>query len=232
MQVLDCYTDHVVMPGTSLSLSARNSSAAWVFANSFSSLQEGGPRPELPTHEVRFHKDDVDEVGNLRAEALHATSIDWTPQRLLEQYRFYKRMSCRPGRDMVVDWFYRRYSQKKLAGQEIMADCDQVLDGLEWNDFDDRKFRQLILNLIWSEDINHSIGGEYCALYHTHGDAICYKRLASEGDPESNVEHLYTNFVRCKRDRSAVEHLHKEKKEVLALYKAERVQRDASLRDV
>jgi hypothetical protein len=231
MQALDIYTDHVMMPGTSLSLSARNSSAAWVFANSFSALKEGGPRSELPTHEVRYHKDDVDEVGNLRAEALHAIPIEWTPRRLLEQYSFYKRMSCRPGRDMVVDGFYRRHSQKKLAGREIIADCDKVLGGLKWNDLDDRKFRTLVLDLLWNEDVDHLNEGEYCARYHMHGDAMCYIKLAAEDDTQSNVDHLYIELLRYKRDRNAGRRLKKEKKEVLALYEVERVQHDAFLRD-
>lgn len=101
-----------------INLSARSSSVAWVLANSFSTLEGGGLCGELPTHEVRYNKTDIDKNRNLRADAPHAIPIDWTPRRLFEQYWFYKRIGCLHGRDMVADGFYVAAPRRSLLAKK------------------------------------------------------------------------------------------------------------------
>lgn len=149
------YTEHTTtQPGSIIRLSARSSSVGWVFANSFSVKE--GPRPELPSHEVRYSMEDVDDNGNIEAKALHAVPIGWTPKRLFEQNWFYKKIGCLDGRYMVADGLYRRYSKDKLGRQEVMEYCARSLESLDSNDPHDYKFRQLVRDLSRGDEIIQS----------------------------------------------------------------------------
>ncbi|KAF2442798.1 hypothetical protein P171DRAFT_49432 [Karstenula rhodostoma CBS 690.94] len=182
----------------------------------------------FPSHVVLYEVESVASGPMLKREALRSVPLLKKSKWVWEQYLEARKRDSRYGRDLALDELLDRYRNELKNWRErngnglnmLGFDVEKaVKEQLEADNAQDKPMRDFLLDVLAVDHqldlddqtkqiaeshsppyscLDGATNADFCARYHTHGDAPCHTTFPPRATPEYNAWHFYENVAPSK----------------------------------